>query len=581
MPSSWTTYKRLLTYVKPYWWAFMLAFIGFGIYAGSSAGLAHVMKMLIDSIETGLADKRLFFPLVVIGIFALRGVGTFLGTFFMGHIARQLVHHLRMHLFSRFLVLPARYYDQSSSGHLVSRLTYNVNQVTGAATDALKTLLREGLFVIGLMGYLLWVNWALSLVFVAVAPIIGLVVRYASKRFRKLSQRIQMSSGEITHAASEAIGGYRVVRSFGGEEFEYQRFNKASDYHRRQTMKMAVTKSINTPVVQLLIALAMGFLVWLALSPELVGAMTPGEFIAFLTAASMMAKPMRQLTEINSTIQKGLAAAQDIFTYIDAPAEPDHGTHMIERAAGDIEFDQVSFRYGQDQPLALKGISFNIKAGEMVALVGRSGSGKSTIASLIPRFYEIEEGDIRLDGISTKELTLKSLRQQIALVTQQVTLFNGTLAENIAYGMPGISREKIESAAKAAYVTEFAEKLPEGLDTLVGDNGILLSGGQRQRIAIARAILKDAPILILDEATSALDTESERYIQSALEEVTRNRTTLVVAHRLSTIEAADRILVVSEGKIVEEGSHQQLLEKGGMYATLHKMQFNDDATSLA
>lgn len=577
--SSWVAYRRLLGYVRPYWFVFMLSVLGYAIYAASSTAFAHVMKLLVDSIQEGMDEKRLFFPLLVVGIFALRGLGTFMGTYFMAHVARQLVHFMRLDLFKRFLVLPARFYDQNSSGHLVSRLTFNVEQVTGAATNAITVVVREGLFVIGLMSYLLWVNWKLALVFVAVAPLIGIVVRFASQRFRKISRRIQNSMGDVTHVASEAISGYRVVRSFGGTDFEYQRFLEASEYNRRQAMKMALTKAINTPVVQLLVAGALGVLVWLALSPDLMGEMTPGEFIAFLTAASLMAKPLRQLTEINNTVQRGLAAAQDVFQYIDLPAEPDLGQQQLDRAQGELEFRDVSFRYGADQPLALKSVSLHAKPGEMIALVGRSGSGKSTLASLIPRFYEIEQGQILLDGIPTQELTLSSLRAQIALVNQQVTLFNASLAENIAYGIANPDPAKIRAAAEAAYVTEFADQLPQGLETLVGDNGVLLSGGQRQRIAIARAIMKDAPILILDEATSALDTESERYIQRALEHVMQGRTTFVIAHRLSTIEKADRILVVAEGQIVEAGTHAELLALKGHYAQLHQMQFHEPITA--
>lgn len=576
--TSWQTYKRLLSYVKPYWWAFLLSFVGFAIYAGTSTAFAHIMKLVVDSIETGLDEKRLFFPLLILGVFTLRGVGTFLGSYFMAHIGRQLVHHLRMHLFERLLVLPAHFYDHHSAGHLVSKLTYNVEQVTGAATKALKTLFREGLFVIGLLGYLFWTNWKLALVFIVIMPLIGAVVSYASKRFRKLSKRIQVSKGELTHISSEVVGGYKVVRSFGGHDLEYERFNKASNHHRRQSMKMAITKAINTPVVQLIIALALSFLVWMALHPDLIGSMSPGEFIAFLTAAALIAKPARQLTEINDIIQKAIAASSDIFSYIDTQSEPDQGTRELGRAEGQVDFQGVRFRYAEDQPWALKDINFSIKPGETVALVGRSGSGKSTLASLIPRFYEINEGGILLDQIPTAELTLKSLREQIALVTQQVTLFNDTLAANIAYGMKGMTREDIEKAAKAAYVTEFANKMDDGLDTLIGDNGVRLSGGQRQRIAIARAILKNAPILILDEATSALDTESERYIQLALEEVTKDRTTLVIAHRLSTVENADKILVMADGEIIEKGTHEQLIQQSGAYAQLHKMQFKEQVT---
>ena len=574
-PKGIQAYLRLLTYVRPYWPAFILSVLGYAIYAGSSTAFAQVMKLLIDSIQEGMSEKRLFFPLLVIGIFMLRGVGTFFGTYFMSYVARQLVHYLRLDLFKRFLVLPAYFYDQHSTGHLVSRLTFNVEQVTGAATNAITVLLREGLLVIGLMGYLLWVNWKLALVFVAVSPIIGLVVNYASKRFRKISHRIQNSMGDVTHVASETLQGYRVVRSFGGTDFEYKRFLNASEYNRKQAMKMALTKAINTPVVQTLVAIALGVLVWLALSPDLMGEMTPGEFIAFLTAASLMAKPLRQLTEINNTIQQGLAAAMDVFTFLDAPAEEDKGTKTITRARGEVRFNNVSFRYKEDSPLALDKINFTAKPGEMIALVGRSGGGKSTLASLIPRFYNTTEGEILLDGTPITELTLTSLREQIALVTQQVTLFNGTLAANIAYGIENPDPKAIEAAANAAYVMNFAEKLPKGLNTLVGDNGVLLSGGQRQRIAIARAIMKDAPLLILDEATSALDTESERYIQQALEEVTQGRTTFVIAHRLSTIEKADRILVIDQGRIVEEGSHQELLALNAAYAQLHQMQFQE------
>lgn len=578
-PKGIQAYFRLLAYVRPYWPAFILSVLGYAIYAASSTGFAQVMKLLIDSIQGGMDDKRLYFPLLVVGIFALRGVGTFLGTYFMTYVARQLIHYLRLDLFKRFLVLPARFYDQHSTGHLVSRLTFNVEQVTGAATNAITVLVREGLLVIGLMGYLLWVNWKLALVFVAVSPIIGLVVSYASKRFRKISHRIQNSMGDITHVASETLQGYRVVRSFGGTPFEYQRFVKASDYNRKQAMKMALTKAISTPVVQIIVAAALGLLVWLALSPDLMGEMTPGEFIAFLTAASLMAKPLRELTEINNTIQQGLAAAMDVFTYLDAPEEEDQGTKTIARAQGEVSFKNVSFRYGEDTPLALENINFTAKPGEMIALVGRSGGGKSTLANLIPRFYNATEGEVQLDGIPITELTLASLREQIALVTQQVTLFNDTLAANIAYGIDKPDPQAIETAAKAAYVMDFAEKLPQGINTLVGDNGVLLSGGQRQRIAIARAIMKDAPILILDEATSALDTESERYIQQALEHVMQGRTTFVIAHRLSTIEQADRILVIDQGKIVEEGTHQELIALNAAYAQLHQMQFKESATS--
>lgn len=573
------TYLRLLSYIKPYWPAFALSVVGLAIYSFSSASFAQAMKWLIDSIEGGLSEQRLFFPLLVVGIFTLRGLGTFLGTYFMTYVARQLIHLLRLDLFKKFLVLPASFYDHTSSGQLVSRLTFNVEQVTGAATKAITVIVREGLFVLGLMAYLLYTNWKLSLVFIAVTPVIGLAVNFASRRFRKLSKRIQASMGDVTHTAAETLQGYKEVRIFGGPKQEIAKFTQFSEYNRKQAMKMALTKGLSTPLVQLIVSISLGFLVWLALSPELVGQMTAGEFIAFLTAAALMAKPLRDLTEINDTIQQGIAAAEEIFTYLDAPAETDTGTKNLARAKGKLEFNQVEFSYAADLPQVIKQVSFTAQPGEMLALVGHSGSGKSTLANLILRFYDINGGTIKLDDTPINELTLASLRQQLALVTQQVTLFNATLAENIAYGIDNPSRAAIEAAAEAAYVTEFAANLPQGLDTLVGDNGVLLSGGQRQRVALARAIMKDAPILILDEATSALDTQSERYIQRALEKVMQGRTTLVIAHRLSTIEAADRILVMDKGKLIEEGSHTELLAKQGTYAHLYKLQFTEQANN--
>jgi subfamily B ATP-binding cassette protein MsbA len=447
--------------------------------------------------------------------------------------------------------------------------------VTGAATDALKTAVREGLTVIGLFGYMLYLNWKLTLLFVVVAPLVGGVVALASKRLRRLSHGIQDSVGDISSAASEAIKGYQVVRIFGGAEAERTRFNRVSERNRRQFMKMVVTQSITTPVVQMLVAAVVALLTYIAMSPALVASMTTGQFIAFISAASLMAKPIRQLTEINSTVQKGIAAAESFFGLFDELPEHNTGSQKLTVAQGRIEFKSVSFTYPQSDEPALKQVSFRIEPGETVALVGRSGSGKSTLAGLLPRFYDVVEGEILLDDRPLSDYTLDSLRSQIALVNQHVVLFEGSIAENIAYGaLAGASDEAIRAAADAAMVSEFADRLPLGLNTLVGENGLLLSGGQRQRIAIARAILKDAPLLILDEATSALDTESERFIQTALEHVVKDRSTLVIAHRLSTIERADRILVMENGMIIEQGNHTELLAQGGSYARLYNMQFN-------
>lgn len=573
--SGWILYKRLLGYVKPHWRAFALAVVGFVIYAASSTALAEMMKRLIDGIQNPDADFRFFLPLFVVLMFASRGLGTFLSTYFMAYVGRYVIHTLRCDVFAHLLHLPGRFFDQHSSGHLVSRVTYHVEQVAGAATNAVTIILREGLFVVGLVGYLFWTNWMLTLLFLGVTPIIAGVVSYVSKRFRRISKRIQHSMGDVTHVASEALSGYRVVRTHGAEAYEKQRFERVSEENRRQSMKEAMTRAVSSPVVLMLVAISMALLVWLAMAPSLMENMTPGEFVAFITAAALMIKPVRQLTEINSEIQKGIAAASELFGLLDLTPEQDEGSLIPSKLTGNVVIENVSFRYGDDQPSVLHNVNLNVAPGELVAIVGRSGSGKSTLVSLLPRFYCPSEGQILIDGVNADEYALGPLRQNIALVSQQVTLFNASIADNIAYGVADPDPAAIKAAAEAAYASEFIEKLPESYATVVGENGVMLSGGQRQRLAIARAIFKDAPILILDEATSALDTESERYIQKALEHVCEGRTTLVIAHRLSTIERADRILVMDQGRIIEQGTHQALLEKGGAYAALHQLQFQE------
>ncbi|MFC0269382.1 lipid A export permease/ATP-binding protein MsbA [Kushneria aurantia] len=574
--ASLTLYRRLLGYVRPFWKAFVIALIGNAIYAGSSTLLARVMQFLTDGLQNPDAAFRQLLPLMLIGIFIARGIGTFMGSYGMQYVARNVVHSLRINVFRQMLHLPGRFYDEHSGGHLISRVTYHVEQVTGAATKALNVVLQEGMLVIGLTLYLFWTNWKLMLIFMAVTPLIAAIVGWCGKRFRKLSRRIQRSVGEVTHVASETISGYRVVRTHGAERYEYDRFVRASDDNRVQSLKEALTKSISAPVIQTLVAMSLALLVWLALAPELLGNMTAGEFIGFITAATMMIKPIKSLTEINGLIQKGLAASQELFELIDRPQEPDNGHHDPGRVAGDVNFEAVRFYYDAHQPDVLSGISHRVQAGEMIALVGRSGSGKSTLMNLLPRFYDPTGGRITIDGVEIRDYTLQALRRQIALVTQNVTLFNASVADNIAYGIDNAPRDRVREAARAAYADGFIERLPNGFDTVVGDNGVMLSGGQRQRIAIARAIFRDAPILVLDEATSALDTESERYIQRALEEVCQGRTTFVIAHRLSTIERADRILVMDGGEIIEAGDHQSLLHRGGAYAALHRLQFSED-----
>lgn len=566
-------------YVRPHWRAFAIAIVGYIIYAGASTALAEMMKRLIDGIQHPSADFRLMLPLFVIGMFAARGLGTFLGTFYMSQVARNLVHALRCDVFNHMMHLPGDFFDAHSSGQLVSRVTYHVEQVTGAATKAITILLREGLFVIGLVTYLLWTNWMLTLLFLAVTPLIGGVVSYTSKRFRKISQRIQRSMGDVTHLASEALSGYQVVRTHGAEEYEKARFAEASEINRQQSLKEALIRATSTPVIQLLVAISLASLVWLAMSPKMLANMTPGEFVAFITAASLMAKPVRQLTDVNPTVQKGIAAAGELFGLLEEPPESDEGTLDAGRLEGHLRFEQVRFRYRDDLPEVLCGIDLEVTPGEMIAIVGRSGSGKSTLVGLLPRFYQPTVGRVLLDGVDLSDYQLQPLRRQIALVTQQVTLFNASITENIAYGEAAPDPAAVEAAARAAHAHEFIERQSQGYDTLVGENGVMLSGGQRQRLAIARAIYRNSPLLVLDEATSALDTESERYIQAALEEVCRGRTTLVIAHRLSTIERADRILVMEQGQVIEQGSHTELLARGGAYAVLYRLQFQESESA--
>lgn len=571
--SDWKIYSRLLSYVKPWWIAFLVSVLGYLAYSGSNAALAELMKYIVDAIGSGDPAERLMIPFALIIIVFLRGIGSFLGTYFITFVSSNVVHALRCELFDHLLNLPSSFYDKNALGHLVAKVTFHVAQVTAAATNAVKVVIREGFTVLGLLLYLLYKNWMLTIVFIFVAPLIALLVTYAGRRFRKISQRIQHSMGDVTHVVSEAVQGYRVVRTFGGTQYEQARFNKVSDYNRQQSMKMVATAAISTPAIQLVVSIAMGFLVWLALDPALMSDMTAGDVIAFITAAGLLMKPVRQLSEVNATIQKGLAAAQDIFNLFDEEIEEDSGEKNLAQVKGKIEFKNVSFAYTPETPEVLKDISFTANPGQTIALVGRSGSGKSTLASLIPRFYSPTRGEILLDGEPVENLSLQNLRSHIAVVTQQVTLFNDTVAHNIAYGsLENSDLKEITQAAKKANALEFIGELTEGMNTVVGDDGVLISGGQRQRLALARAFLKDAPILILDEATSALDSESESFIQAALESVVKGRTTFIIAHRLSTIENADVILVIDAGRIVAKGSHRELLLKSSIYNQLHKHQ---------
>ena len=593
-------YRRLLTYVLPYWAAFLISIVGFLVYSLSNVSFVWLISYIVDSLQSGAAPmatevkqylstilgeegdlNRTLIPVLIVLIATTRGLGAFVGNYFIAYVSNNLVHNLRQELFDRLLTLPSAFYDRHAMGHLVAKVTYHVAQVTGAATDAVRVIIREGFTVLGYMGYLLFLSWKLTLVFIAVGPVIAVLVGFAGKRFRRISQRIQNSMGDVTHVASEAVQGYREVRTFGGSDYESERFNKVSQDNRRQSMKMVVTSSLATPAIQIMVSFALAGLVWLVLDPVFLSNMSTGAVIAFITTGGLLAKPIRQLSEVVATVQKGLAAAEDIFDVFDEEIEIDDGKLEIERVAGKVEFRNVEFGYQGASNTVLKGISFTVNPGETVALVGRSGSGKSTLVGLIPRFYAPNTGEILIDGHPIDSFTLDNLRQHIAIVSQQVTLFNDTVMRNVAYGtLQGAGREAIRDAAEKAYAWSFIKELDSGLDTIVGDDGVLLSGGQRQRLAIARAFLKDAPILILDEATSSLDTESERYIQAALEAVVQGRTTFIIAHRLSTIENADRIFVIDEGQIVEEGNHTELLAKGGFYSQLHaKDEIADDTPS--
>lgn len=578
--SSAEVYRRLLTYLKPLKFFFALSVIGNAIYAGASALMAKALDFVITAVDNPTEENRLLLPALILGLFVVRGIGDFMGSYYIAYVGRHVVHKIRTEIFDRYLRLPTSFFDRSSGGHLISRITYNVEQVNSSVTEAITVVVREGLTVIGLFIVMVQANWKLTLLFLCIGPLIGLIVKVVSKRFTVLSRRIMSSVGDVTHVTSEVVHGFRVVRIFGGEQYESERFAKASIYNLTQSMKMELAKGLSTPVIQSLVALAIAFLCWLALAPEVRGDMTAGSFVVIIAAASTMAKPIRQLTQVNEKIQRGVAASRDLFRVMDAPPEEDKGTVEVERVKGALEFKNVSFRYEGTQQDVLHSLNLSIAPGETVALVGRSGSGKSTLANLIPRFYEATGGEILLDGIPVRDYKLSSLRDQIALVTQQVQLFNDTLARNIAYGkLQGASEESLMAVAKKANALAFIQDKGEGFNTLIGDNGISLSGGQRQRIAIARALLKDAPLLILDEATSALDNESEQLIQRELDELMKGRTTLVIAHRLSTVENADRIIVMDQGRIVEQGPHAELLAKQGEYARLYNMNFQEEQGS--
>jgi len=574
--TTWQNFKRLIGYAKPYKSGFVVAILGMLGYAGIDTLFFSQLQPLIDD---GLTDANPNFmkwaPLFVIVCFIIRGICHFFGNYCLAWVGNNVVTDLRQNLFEHIMALPVTFHDKESTGTLISKLTFDTEQVLNATSKALLTLVQQGAMVIGFLAVMFYNSWQLSAIFLLITPIIAVIVTVVSKRFRQVSKKIQNAMGEVTSAAEQTFNAHKVVLTFSGQQREFERFGKINKHNRQQRMKMVATKSFSVPLIQIIASFALAFVLYVANLESMKASLTPGIFITVITCMTMLLRPLKLLTTVNSDFQNGMAACVSIFAVLDQEKEKDDGQQTLDKAKGTLAFEQVDFSYKNDETLALTQLSFTANAGETVALVGRSGSGKSTASAMLLRFYDATAGKVLIDGQDITSYRLKDLRTQFAYVSQQVVLFNDSIANNIAYGKPSASRDEIIAAAKSAHVIEFADDMPEGLDTNIGDNGALLSGGQRQRVAIARALLCDAPFLILDEATSALDTESERHIQDALQVLQRNRTCIVIAHRLSTIENADKIIVMEHGEILEQGDHQSLLSKDGAYAKLHNFQFSE------
>ena len=572
-------YLRLLGNVKPYWLPFGLSIVGMVVTAATEPVFPALLKPLLDGSfvhkEGGLLE---WLPALIVGLFLVRGVASYASDYAIGWVANKVVMDLRNAMFAKLVRLPTYYYDTHTSGSLVSKFTFDVLQLTGAATSVVSVLFRDSLTIIALLGYLFYLNWPLTLVALLVGPPAVAITRGFSVRLRTMSRAEQAAMGDLNHALEESIGCHRVVKVFGGQEYEARRFDLGANKVRRFNMKMTSAAAANVPLVQIVVSIALALIIYLAVRQAAASEATVGDFVSFLSALLLIFQPMKRLTGVNQSLQRGLAAAENVFRLIDEKSESDSGTRDIPRARGEIEFKQVEFSYpGATRP-AINRVSFSIHVGETVALVGSSGAGKSTLANLLPRFYSPDSGQILLDGVDIATLRLASLRANIALVSQDIVLFNDTVAANIAYGrLAGTSEADVVRAAEAAHAMQFIREMSDGLATVIGENGVRLSGGQRQRLAIARAFLKNAPVLILDEATSALDSESERHVQEALETLMKGRTTLVIAHRLSTIERADRIVVLDAGRVIETGRHAELLAASGIYAKLHRLQYSREA----
>jgi len=574
--SSLQLYLRLLHYVRPYLGPFALSVLAMMVVAATEPAFPALLKPLLDgSFVEKQGPLLAWLPLLIVGVFLVRGVASFVSGYTVEWVANKVVMDLRNDMFAKLLRLPTHFYDNSISGNLVSKFTFDVLQVTGAATSVVNVSVKDSLAIVGLLAWLFWLNWKLTLVSLAVGPLVVLVIRVFSNRLRAMSRGAQEAMGDLNHALEESIGCHRVVKVFGGQEYEARRFAAGANRVRRFNMKTALAAAANVPLVQLIAAVALATIIYLATRQATADETTVGGFVSFITGMLMLLAPLKRLTGVNETLQRGLAAAESVFALIDQTPEEDSGTGEIARARGEIEYREVGFTYPGTTRPALDGVSLHILPGERVALVGPSGAGKTTLANLLPRFHSPSRGRILLDGRDISSLTLASLRSNIALVSQEVVLFNDTVEANIAYGrIAATDPSDIIAAAEAAHAMQFIRDMPQGLATLIGENGVRLSGGQRQRLAIARAFLKNAPVLILDEATSALDSESERHVQEALETLMHGRTTLVIAHRLSTIENADRIVVLDQGRIAELGRHSELLARGGIYARLYRLQYS-------
>ncbi|MFZ5510252.1 MAG: lipid A export permease/ATP-binding protein MsbA [Pseudomonadota bacterium] len=582
-PSSKELYFRLLGYVRPYWRYLAFAVLAMAGTAATEPLFPALMKPLLDTgFSSGASDNLILIPLAIVGIFVVRGILGYLASYGMAWVANRVITDLRAQMYQRLIRLPAGYFHRHPSSVPMTRISYDVTGVASAATSVITVLIRDSLTVIGLLGWLLYLNWKLTLVSIVLVPIIGVVIRGFSSRLRAMSRATQKGTAAMTQVLQEGIACNRVIKVFGGEQQEIQRFHKVNNDLRGYGMRQAIAAAATVPIVQFFASVAVAVVVYFALLQSASNETTVGSFVSFITAMLMLLAPMKHLADVNAPLQRGLAAAESVFSLLDEQPETDEGKVVLSRAEGRIRFDNVSFRYPGAERDALSRIALAIEPGETVALVGPSGGGKTTLVSLLPRFHTPTSGRILLDGHDLRELTLDSLRAQLALVGQEVLLFNDTVAANIAYGaMRHASPAQVEAAAKAAHALDFIRALPQGFDTLIGENGARLSGGQRQRIAIARAILKNAPVLILDEATSALDNESERQVQAALEELMHGRTTIVIAHRLSTVEKADRIVVLQHGSVAEIGSHRELLARDGVYAQLYRLQFAEERNGVA